>query len=188
MSNLGRYVLSLFTVLVLTILEGTSVRAQDLPSECSFRSISAFPALRSGLMSQRQQINEISNLILQNAPVCKRKQIVNAITGLWRRKAQRAFENALQAIDAFPDDIIVCVPPTSCVQTNLDNERQRIVDASRAIAEVALDLIGKYARYLGVPEIFIREMVESRFNAFLDGIDFLPLFTYTCSAHGNKCR
>jgi hypothetical protein len=168
-------------LMVTTAWSSEIARAQtDVPPECFVHDVGVLilPTLRTGLISQRMQINQISTAILKNAS--GNHKVERWVSCTMRRHADKALERALRAVTAFPSQVIGCVEPTTCSIKSLDRKRDRIMWASRKLADDGLRLVDRYPDLLGEPAVLVREQIENRFNSFLDGLDFLPPATYVC--------
>ena len=167
--------------MVPTVWSSEPARAQtDVPPECFVHDVGVLilPTLRTGLISQRMQINQISTEILRNAS--GNHKVERWVSVTMRHQANKALEHALRAVTAFPSQVIGCMEPTTCSLKSLDRKRDRILLASRKLADEALRLVDRYPDLLGEPAVFVREQIENRFNGLLDILDFLPPATYVC--------
>ena len=129
------YFFSLFSVFSAHLAHAQN-NLDSLPPECSIFTPVVIPALRSGLYLQRMQISEISATILKNAPTDRK--LSHQVAFVIKKQADKALEQALRAVAAFK--VIRCTEPTSCQMESLQQEKDRIMFASRKIADVALRL------------------------------------------------
>lgn len=151
----------------------------ELPPSCSEFDLSIFPkrALRNGLFSLRMQFEQIAVIIRGNS--LGDRKVARKIVVLGRQ-SDKALDQALRAVDAFPSPIVSCPDETICRRVELDEERERIILSARKLADVSIRLVQRFPKLLGQDSVFVLELIESRFNAFLDGIDFLPPWTFIC--------